>query len=44
MASEFHKVALKQKVLEMHLEDIDTFEDPKIELEQYPTTPHLAGN
>lgn len=34
---------MKQKKLESYLDDVDVFEDPKLELEQYPTTPHLAG-
>ena len=34
---------LKRKELESYLQDIDTFEEPKILLEQYPTTPHIAG-
>lgn len=35
--------SMKQKQLESYLDDVDVFEDPKLELEQYPTTPHLAG-
>ena len=34
---------LKLKDLHTQLEYIDDFEDPKIELEQYITTPHIAG-
>jgi len=34
---------LKLKDLHSRLECIDDFEDPKIELEQYVTTPHIAG-
>ena len=34
---------LKLKDLHSRLEYIDDFEDPKIELEQYITTPHIAG-
>lgn len=34
---------LKLKDLHSRLEYIGDFEDPKIELEQYITTPHIAG-
>ena len=34
---------MKLKQLEAALEDVDVFEDPKIELEQFPTPPHLAS-
>jgi len=34
---------LKLKDLHSRLEYIDDFVDPKIELEQYITTPHIAG-
>jgi len=34
---------LKLKDLHNRLEYVDDFEDPKIELEQYITTPHIAG-
>jgi len=34
---------LKLKDLHNRLEYIDDFEDAKIELEQYITTPHIAG-
>lgn len=34
---------LKLKDLHSQLEYVDDFEDPKIELEQYITTPHIAG-
>jgi len=34
---------LKLKDLHSQLECVDDFEDPKIELEQYITTPHIAG-
>eukprot|EP00961_Rhodomonas_salina_P223709 3024965-Rhodomonas_salina.3 len=34
---------MKLKQLEMALQDVDVFEQPKINLEQYPTTPHLAA-
>lgn len=35
---------MKQKKLESYLDQVDVFEDPKLELEQYPTTPHLAAH
>jgi len=34
---------LKLKDLHSKLEYVDGFEDPKIELEQYITTSHIAG-
>ena len=34
---------IKRKQLEQWLQDVDGFEKPKILLEQYPTTPHIAG-
>ncbi|KAF9427793.1 hypothetical protein BGZ76_002188 [Entomortierella beljakovae] len=34
---------MKLKELEGHLQDVAVFEKPKIKLEQYPTTPHLAA-
>ncbi|XP_052813906.1 rRNA N6-adenosine-methyltransferase METTL5-like isoform X2 [Mya arenaria] len=34
---------MKLKELESHLGDVDVFEKPKVLLEQYPTTPHLAA-
>lgn len=34
---------LKLKDLHSQLEYVDDFDDPKIELEQYITTPHIAG-
>ena len=39
----FVMALLKLKDLQRRLECIDDFEDPKIELEQYTTTPHIAG-
>ncbi|RUS83529.1 hypothetical protein EGW08_008708 [Elysia chlorotica] len=36
-------VAMKRKELEGYLQDVDTFEKPKVLLEQYPTTPHIAA-
>ncbi|XP_060572405.1 rRNA N6-adenosine-methyltransferase METTL5-like [Ruditapes philippinarum] len=35
--------AHKLKELESYLDDVDVFENPKIKLEQYPTTPHIAA-
>lgn len=34
---------MKLKELESCLQQVDVFEEPKILLEQYPTTPHIAG-
>ncbi|KAG0226349.1 Methyltransferase-like protein 5 [Actinomortierella wolfii] len=34
---------MKLKELEGYLQDVAIFEKPKIKLEQYPTTPHLAA-
>lgn len=34
---------LKLKELESRLQQVDTFESPKLLLEQYPTRPHIAG-
>uniref|UniRef100_A0A0B7A7U8 Methyltransferase small domain-containing protein n=1 Tax=Arion vulgaris TaxID=1028688 RepID=A0A0B7A7U8_9EUPU len=34
---------MKRKELEGHLQDVDVFEKPKVKLEQYPTTPHIAA-
>lgn len=34
---------MKLKTLESRLEDIETFENPKIELEQYTTSAHIAA-
>ncbi|CAF0851798.1 unnamed protein product [Brachionus calyciflorus] len=34
---------MKLKELESHLQEIETFTDPKLYLEQYITTPHLAS-
>ncbi|XP_052813585.1 rRNA N6-adenosine-methyltransferase METTL5-like [Mya arenaria] len=34
---------MKLKELQSHLGDVDVFEKPKVLLEQYPTTPHLAA-
>uniref|UniRef100_A0A671P849 Uncharacterized protein n=1 Tax=Sinocyclocheilus anshuiensis TaxID=1608454 RepID=A0A671P849_9TELE len=35
---------MKLKELESCLQQVDGFEEPKILLEQYPTSPHIAGN
>lgn len=34
---------MKLKELESCLQQVDVFEEPKILLEQYPTSPHIAG-
>ncbi|XP_042351232.1 rRNA N6-adenosine-methyltransferase METTL5 isoform X1 [Plectropomus leopardus] len=34
---------MKLKELESCLQQVDAFEEPKILLEQYPTSPHIAG-
>ncbi|XP_064647569.1 rRNA N6-adenosine-methyltransferase METTL5-like [Lineus longissimus] len=34
---------MKLKELESNLQDVDGFEEPKILLEQYPTSPHIAA-
>jgi len=34
---------MKLKELESCLQQVDGFEEPKILLEQYPTSPHIAG-
>ena len=34
---------MRLKELESHLQEVEVFDDPKILLEQYPTTPHIAG-
>lgn len=36
-------VVMKLKELESCLQQVDVFEEPKILLEQYPTSPHIAG-
>lgn len=36
--------AIKLKTLEQHLQQASTFDKPKIHLEQYATTPHLAAH
>lgn len=35
--------SMRLKELESHLQDVDVFNEPKILLEQYPTTPHIAA-
>ncbi|XP_064614253.1 rRNA N6-adenosine-methyltransferase METTL5-like [Liolophura sinensis] len=37
------KLKLKLKELESYLQDVEVFALPKVELEQYPTTPHIAA-
>ena len=34
---------MKRKKLEEYLEEVDVFDKPKLQFEQYPTTPHIAG-
>lgn len=34
---------MKRKELESYLQDVEVFDNPKVKLEQYPTTPHIAG-
>ncbi|KAL4229212.1 Methyltransferase-like protein 5 [Mactra antiquata] len=34
---------MKLKKLQEYLDDVDVFENPKVKLEQYPTTPHIAA-
>lgn len=34
---------MKLKTLEQHLQTIDTFENPKVHLEQYTTLPHIGA-
>ena len=38
-----HPSTMKLKQLEIALSDVDSFDDPKIELEQFPTSAHLAA-
>ncbi|XP_063680017.1 rRNA N6-adenosine-methyltransferase METTL5-like [Bolinopsis microptera] len=35
---------MKRKQLESYLQDVAQFSHPKLELEQYPTDPHLAAS
>ncbi|XP_068683834.1 rRNA N6-adenosine-methyltransferase METTL5-like isoform X1 [Montipora capricornis] len=35
---------MKLKELEGYLQQVDGFENPKVNLEQYPTTPHIAAH
>ena len=35
---------MKLKHLESYLQDVKVFSTPNIQLEQYPTTPHLAAH
>ena len=34
---------MRLKELESYLQDVDEFQEPKILLEQYVTSPHIAG-
>ena len=38
----FDRMRLKE--LEGYLQQVDVFENPKVDLEQYPTTPHIAAH
>ena len=35
---------MKLKELEGYLQQVEVFDNPKVELEQYPTTPHIAAH
>lgn len=35
---------MRLKELEGYLQRVDVFENPKVDLEQYPTTPHIAAH
>lgn len=35
---------MRLKELEGYLQQVDVFENPKVDLEQYPTTPHIAAH
>ena len=35
---------MRLKELEGYLQQVDVFEKPKVDLEQYPTTPHIASH
>ena len=35
---------MRLKELEGYLQQVDGFENPKVDLEQYPTTPHIAAH
>lgn len=35
---------MRLKELEGYLQQVDVFEKPKVDLEQYPTTPHIAAH
>lgn len=37
-------MTMKLKELESCLQQVDVFEEPKIIFEQYPTSPHIAGD
>lgn len=34
---------MKLRQLESELSNVDVFEEPKVDLEQVPTSPHIAG-
>lgn len=35
---------MRLKELESHLQQVEVFKKPKVDLEQYPTTPHIASH
>lgn len=35
---------MRLKELESYLQQVEVFDKPKVELEQYPTTPHIASH
>ena len=37
-------IAMRLRELEGYLQEVDIFENPKVDLEQYPTTPHIAAH
>ena len=42
LVSELIMAKVKLKDLQSYLQDVDVFDKPKVRLEQYPTTPHIA--
>ncbi|XP_070212197.1 rRNA N(6)-adenosine-methyltransferase METTL5-like [Littorina saxatilis] len=42
-AAKCQQKAVRLKELEGWLQEVDVFEKPKVKLEQYPTTPHIAA-
>ena len=43
-AAKSRERGVRLKELEGWLQDVEVFDKPKVKLEQYPTTPHIAGN